>query len=518
MSCHGSSLIFQHILRIFGTTNSDTAWHAKASYGGSTLGQQTQLTVYRSKQEESKLPTTTTESDQTTGPRRRAKRSLHPGVRFKSPDPAHRVYCHRGVYVDPDTGKTKYERLDDVVYPTKEARRQWAIRKSIEIRKRAVELEDGARKATGEGFEALTKLFFDNNPQLREGTLEGYQKSLRNFNRWVKEERVTPDKITRAELLSFRAWAMKLPKKQCAPGKKRGEVVELPKRRATITVNSDLRVAGTLLTWLISAERLPKLHLDDLIVALKKYEVPFEYPEFMSRKEIAHTLECAMHHDSLVYALTRNEKTRNETGGSTARYVAIAPFVAAAFLTGMRLDELCLVEWRTHVDLDHEDFDGVVVGQIKLQAENTKTKRARFVSFEVSPMLRELMLTLHRKANGKGSVFGVTYDEAQAANQRLRDGFGDDDTDDDKQFRAPAKFTYQMARSTCSTYLTNAPGIYGAAASFHSAKQLGHSQAVQEKHYAGLVKGIKPEVKSIEAAMQIEEQVQKIIDLVKARK
>ncbi len=448
------------------------------------------------------MSTTTTENN---GPRQRAKRSLHPGVKLRGPDPANRMPYYRGVYVDPDTSKTKYERLDDAAYPTKEARKQWAIRKSIAIRKRLAALQDGARKATGEGFDKLIKLFIDSNQNLREGTLEEYRRTLGVFGRWANEEGISPDKITRADLVAFRVWAMKLPKKQAARGKKKGTVIDLEKRRALITVNGDLRVAGTLLTWLISTERLPRLHLDDLVVGLKKYPVDFQFPEFMSRREIKRALRCAMRHDTAVFEMTRKEKEANEKR-TTARYVPIAPFLATAFLAGMRLDELCLIDFRTHVDLEHEDLDGNVIGQIKLRAEDTKTHRARFVSFEVSPMLRELIVALHRKANGKGSVFGVTYDEAQAANQRLRD-----------DFKAPAKLTYQMARSTCSTYLTNAPGIYGSAASFHSAKQLGHSQAVQEKHYAGLVKGIKPEIKTLEVAMQIEEELRMIVDIVKGK-
>lgn len=454
-------------------------------------------------------PTEATE--QTTRKRRRNRRSFHPGVRLKKPAREHRMPYWRAVYDDPDTGKAVYERLDPDLYPTAEARKQWAIRKSIKLRERQVQLDDGARKRTGEGFDALIKLFLDSNANLRDGTLDGYKKSLGNFGRWARENNVTPDKVTRADLVDFRVWAMKLPKKQAARGKKKGQQVDLEKRRALITVNSDLRVTGTLLTWLISTERLPRLHLDDLVVGLKKYDVEFQLPEYLSRRKIRRALLCAMRHDAMRFEMTRDEKKRfgersNSEKGSTARYSPIAPFLAAAFLAGMRLDELCLIDFRTHVDLDHEDLDGNLIGRIRLRAEDTKTHRARFVSFEVSPLLRELIVALHKKAGGKGPVFGVTYDEAQSANQRLRDAFN-----------APAELTFQMARSTCSTYLTNAPGIYGAAASFHSAKQLGHSQAVQEKHYAGLVKGIRPDMKTLEAAMQVETEVRMIIDIVKGK-
>ena len=54
------------------------------------------------------------------------------------------------------------------------------------------------------------------------------------------------------------------------------------------------------------------------------------------------------------------------------------------------------------------------------------------------------------------------------------------------EFKA-TKFTWQNLRQTCATFLTNAPGIFGAASAFKSARQLGHSVAVAERHYLGLV-------------------------------
>lgn len=441
--------------------------------------------------------------------RRRARRSsgsFHPGVRIKPPQAGNRMPYFRAVYTDPDTNRPVYERLDPDLYPTGESRKQWAIRKSLALRKRTVEISDGARKKTGESFDDLIELFIADNENLREGTLDEYKRSLRVFSQWTDGEGNTdPDRLRRADLFAFRVYAMKLPKKQAARGRKRGQSATLPKRRSLITVNGDLRVVGTFLRWMIKTERLPKLHLDDLVTGLERYDFIPDPPEYLARREIVRSLWSAMRHDLAVFAMTREEKEAGEKG-TTRRYISIAPFFAVAFLAGMRLDELCLIEWRTHVDLEYEDIDGNVIGQIKLRAQDTKTKRARFVSFEVSPLLRKLMLALYKKTGGKGGVFGVTYDEAQAANQRLRD-----------DFKAPAKLTYQIARSTCSTYLTNAPGIYGAAASFHAAKQLGHSQEVQEKHYAGLVKGIRPEIKALEGAMKIETEVKMIIDMINGK-
>ena len=69
-----------------------------------------------------------------------------------------------------------------------------------------------------------------------------------------------------------------------------------------------------------------------------------------------------------------------------------------------------------------------------------------------------------------------------------------------KTYGAPT-FDWQLLRSTCGTYLTNAPGIFNAATVFMSAKQLGHSVAVAERHYLGVHRGIPREAHTLEAAM-----------------
>ena len=62
--------------------------------------------------------------------------------------------------------------------------------------------------------------------------------------------------------------------------------------------------------------------------------------------------------------------------------------------------------------------------------------------------------------------------------------------DKDKDGYGAPDFDWQMLRSTCATYLTNAPGIFGAATVFLSARQLGHSVTVAECHYLGVHRGI----------------------------
>ena len=97
-------------------------------------------------------------------------------------------------------------------------------------------------------------------------------------------------------------------------------------------------------------------------------------------------------------------------------------------------------------------------------------------------------------------MFGLTEGEAQAAAKRLREEYG-----------APESFTWQALRRAYGTFLTNAPGIFGAASAYRSAKQLGHSVQVAERHYLGLVRGIPREARTLEAAMQIEDLVANVV-------
>jgi integrase len=170
----------------------------------------------------------------------------------------------------------------------------------------------------------------------------------------------------------------------------------------------------------------------------------------------------------------------------------------------MRLGEIVDLDWR-QVDLEALDHEGRAVGEIRLTAA-TKTSRARDVGLEVSPALRRLLATMKLRSGGTGSVFGLTRAAVQAAELRLRRDYG-----------APAGCGWQALRRTCGTFLTNAPGIYGSASAYRSARQLGHSVTVAEKHYLGLVRGIPLEARTLENAMQIETQLAAVVEAVGAR-
>ena len=60
-------------------------------------------------------------------------------------------------------------------------------------------------------------------------------------------------------------------------------------------------------------------------------------------------------------------------------------------------------------------------------------------------------------------------------------------------------------------------GIFGASAVFLAAKQLGHSVAIAEKNYQGVVRGIPREARTLEAAMEVEGVLGEVLAVVRVR-
>jgi len=69
---------------------------------------------------------------------------------------------------------------------------------------------------------------------------------------------------------------------------------------------------------------------------------------------------------------------------------------------------------------------------------------------------------------------------------------------DDLGYGAPP-FTWQQLRVTCGTFLANS-NIFGGASAYREARQLGHSTAIAERHYLGVVH-VDPAAKTLEDAM-----------------
>ncbi|HVW25730.1 MAG TPA: tyrosine-type recombinase/integrase, partial [Polyangiaceae bacterium] len=394
------------------------------------------------------------------------------------PDPDRRI-GHRARYVDPDTGRIVKETLNPLLTTT-ESREEWAVKKSKAIARRKLELDSGAPRASGTALSAAVDQYFTDHPTLRGSTRALYRGIADKLVEWASKNGVrSADDITREKLVAFKASRLRV-KLQAPANGKRGSRKPAEKPRAPATINVELRATRAVLGYLRSLGLAARISTDDLRDGLARLDAPVERPECLKPAELRHLLDAALKHDAATFVATRDEHAGNGEPGSTPRYEAIAPFVAVVLLTGMRLAEALDLEWK-QVDLEPP-------GDIRLTT-STKTHRPRDVALEVSPALRALLEALKKRTGGKGSVFGLSRGEARAALRRL---IG--------EYEAP-EFSWQTLRQTCGSYLTNAPGIFGAASAYRSAKQLGHSVAVAEKHYIGLIRGISPDAKDLETAM-----------------
>lgn len=446
--------------------------------------------------------------------KKRRIRSPHPGVVLKERRLPSGATAWRARFKDPDSGREVYLTLDPTALPTHEARRVWAVRKSKELAKRNMDLEAGAPKLqTVELGEAINRYRTACKHRLRKNTLTVYETAATAFETWAKKAGIeTTTALTPAALAGFREHLISRRIRQSVAGARRGAREESGSvKLSPSSVNINLRATKTMLGYLRAHGLLARLSKDAISDTLKALPLPRQQPEYLTPRQLAKLLGAAMRHDAAMFEETRNEHAGLRLAGTTPRYEPIAPFVAFLLLTGCRRGEALGLTW-SDVDLDAVDHTGQRVGEIRLRAEDTKTHHARTIGLEVSPSLRRLLAGMKLRAQAGVElsvrvdalqVFGgespYSVDLVDAARDRLV-----------KKFGAP-KFDWQLLRSTCATYLTNAPGIFGAATVFLSARQLGHSVAVAEKHYLGVHRGIPREARTLDAAMQIETQLRALL-------
>jgi integrase len=436
--------------------------------------------------------------------RKRRVRSPHPGVKLRAPRAKQKAW--RAVYREPDTGRDVYVTLDPLVLGSEEARVAWAKMKSRELARVKVDRAAGVRPADApETVAAAIALYLESRKgDASAHTVSGYARSLARLQKWATGERIaTVAQLTPAALARFRDAMVKLPRMNAVKGGKRGARKASADRRGPVSINADLTGVKVWLTALRRRGLVPHLHSDSIADSLRAVKVPREAPEFYSSAQLARIFAAALRHDADCFAATREEHAGEREPGSTVRYQPIAPFAAFVLLTGMRRSEALACTWRM-LDLDTCDASGARVGEIRLPASVTKTRRARTIGLEVSPAVRRILASMRIGSGASaGAVFdGYTGDSVEAARQRLIAEYG-----------APA-FTWQGLRSTCSTALTNAPGIFGAASAWLSAKQLGHSVTIAERHYAGAVRDLPRAARTIEAALRIEGELAAVLNTI----
>jgi integrase len=421
--------------------------------------------------------------------KKRGKRGArkHPGVVLIKPNERTQAGW-RARWVDPDRGKTTSKTLPAHAARTLEARQAWAVLKSREIMKRREALESGAVRARGVSLEEAVEIYFSEAAtRLRKKTIVGYRKAAARFLAWARLAGVRScDDLSKGRLLKFRSAVATSLRTSPVKGGRRGQRrAEEGKRISDFTVNGVLAPMRTILGYLADREFFPYLNDADLRRGLKKESATVEGIEFLDQSEILALVKAAGAHDTITFAETREEHAGSKPRGGTRRYTSVQPLVFVLLLSGMRLNEALTLTWGA--------IRWAGPGSIRLPGSRSKTKRYRRIDLSVSPMLRKILEILHEpNADPKGRVLEITPHEAKAAALRLR------------KLGAPEAFTWQALRRTCSTFLNCAPGIFGAASAHRSAKQLGHSVAVAEEHYADLVV-VDPSARTLEAAMGIDD-------------
>lgn len=368
---------------------------------------------------------------------------------------------HVARWRDPLSGASKQESLDRLNLTSDAKRRKWAKKKSetlAELR-RAVSLGSVITDRMTIRSAVADHLAEAQNPR----TKVNKQIVLEAFATWCETKQIK----STAELTS--PWLMKW----------RGYMLS-PQRctHAASTRNRWLIASGIFLRWCIPRGLVPLLNSDTIKSACKREKEPEDVIEFLRPAALQNLLECTLKHDA-------------EAVGWK-----LAPFVLALLLSGCRFQEIACLSW-SEVDLDH--------GEIVLPASRTKTQKGRRIVFAETPALGDLLRAL-RPDPAEGLVFDVRHSTWDAARKRLIASYG-----------AP-EFSAHTLRRSAGTILTNAPGIYGGASAWLSAKRLGHSVQQAQAHYAEALPGLPAEARTLEAAAGLEDVCRRIIAAIKGVK
>lgn len=318
-------------------------------------------------------------------------------------------------------------------------------------------------------------------------TAKTYGSSIKLFSEWATANGILePNKLTPRALESLRAHLISMPKHGRAKGKgKRGKSEPTNEPRSGDTINGNMRTLKTMLQNRRRAGCFPFLSMDDIADSLRLVDVNHPRPDPLKPPRLQALLEACGEYDS---------QEREPIGF----------LVVVMLLTGMRLGEALRLDW---ADVDLYEKVIRVVGR-------TKTKEERDIDLEVTPFLIKLL----ESKDGTGKVFGFDEESARDARYRLI-----------HTYKAPAFLwstrnsvgearSAPTLRSTCGCYLTCAPSLYKAASAYHSARRLGHSVAVAEKHYLNVMRRIPDTATTLEAAMEIEDELERLFFGAKRKK
>lgn len=429
--------------------------------------------------------------------KKRRFRSPHPGIKFKKRKCSGGQFTYTALWPDPDDHRMRSVSLDSLGLTNEEQRRAWAVNKSREIQQRRQELSGGAPKRTStEMNAAIDRFLTEKSLEIRPRTIEIYGECIERFRRWTEAAGIRiAEHLAPHHLPMLRTYLLGLPKRFSKKGGKRGQREDRTERRSPTSINRDLRSIKTLLHQWRRCDLTPLLNSDHLADRLQYVRESKNLKTFLMQDGLAKLLSACQRHDAVMFDETRAEHAGIAPVGSTPRYYEITPFTLTVLLTGCRLGEVRRLQWR-HVVLEQNYIaldDGAGV----------KTGMGRRISLEETPLLAFMLSAMKLRAGPTPYVFGgpTELSEEVADNCRARLL---------REFEAP-HFSWQMLRRTCGTFLSCASGIKGAGSAWLSAARLGHGIDVAQKHYLGVLNNIPVEAKSLEAAMEIENEMRAFI-------
>lgn len=395
----------------------------------------------------------------------------HPGVYLLPPKGLNKSW--RVQWRDPETNQRLVKNLTAADAKTQDSRTAHAVSLFKQLRRRREEIAAGAEphRAAGKQLSDALKGYFDGVAStLKPTTVIEYRAAADALLKWSDTVGIsTVRHLTATKIAAFPVWLTKQPKQVRKLGGRRGQMHDGGKL-STHTVNKLLSGTRIILNAL-RRHGVVRLSSDEIADNLRAIKAPMELKPFLRPKELAMLLDACREHDGLLFKITRDRTAK-------ARHKPIQEFIEFVLFTGLRISEALGIEGRDVYPDQHE---------IHVRAEVAKYGIARTLDLSVSSTL---MAKAKEWSEREGRLFPVTEGVVEASLRRLIDRHG-----------APKCGWHAMRRST-GTYLANAPGIWGAASLFVTAKQLGHGVDVAQKHYLGRIK-VKPEAKTLEQAMGI---------------
>lgn len=363
---------------------------------------------------------------------------------------------HVARWTDPVTRKPKQASFEPLGITNAKARERWCIEKlaAIQAVKRGLSISHGTSLPVRVSIEDSQARYMETFSVVN--TVEAKRPALANAKALLRNQGVSDVMHISGPHLAAYADHVRRPAN--------------PHR--TSTSNLHLAQVGAWLRWCSERGMLPLLSEDQIKRLLKKAKGEHSQISLLQPKPLRQLLTSCLAHD------------REEA-------VKIGPFVLLTLLTGCRFAEVAGLRW---AEVDS------AANLIQLPGARVKTGHGREIDLSMTPSAGRLLDALSLNG-GRGKVFPhLTRSAAESARARL------------SSYDAPS-FTWHELRRTCGSLLV-CGGVMGSAGPFLTAKRLGHSVAIAEKHYQGAIRGLPKDCSSLEQAAGIEDLANAIVQAV----